>query len=89
MSKKQKLLQKLQKLPRPKDFTWDELTVLLEQNGFETYPPPGGGSHYTFQHESGFTFGVSKTHPSGILKAYQIKNAIDALESVGVIGKAK
>jgi hypothetical protein len=87
VSKKQKLLQKLLKVPSPRDFSWDELIVLMEHHGFKACPPSGGGSHYTFQHVSGFCFGVSKTHPSGLLKTYQVKDAIDALERVGVTGK--
>lgn len=45
-----------------------------------------GGSHYTFEHPSGFSFGISKTHPSGILKRYQVLSAIEALRTVGAIG---
>lgn len=46
-----------------------------------------GGSHYTFEHSSGFTFVASKTHPSGILKPYQIRVAKEALRTVGAIGE--
>ena len=42
-----------------------------------------GGSHHTFQHSGGFTFTMSKTHPSGVLKSYQIKDALEALKKVG------
>jgi hypothetical protein len=87
VSKKQKLLDRLKRVPPPKDFSWDDLVVLLEQHGFKTCPPAGGGSHYTFHHETGFCFGASKTHPSGILKVYQVKNAIEALTRVGAIGE--
>ena len=41
-----------------------------------------GGSHYTFEHESGYRFTVSKTHPSGVLKLYQIKDIKLALNEV-------
>ena len=36
-----------------------------------------------FEHTSGFKFGASKTHPSGVLKQYQIKEAISALIATG------
>ncbi len=83
MSKKQKLLAKLFRLPAPADFTWDELVTLMSHHDFEAHPPSGGGSHYTFQHRDGFTFTMSRTHPSGILKSYQVKNAKEALRAVG------
>ena len=38
-----------------------------------------------FEHSRGFRFGASKTHPSGLLKRYQIKNAIDALATVSKV----
>ncbi|MBI5594028.1 MAG: hypothetical protein HY881_26570 [Deltaproteobacteria bacterium] len=42
-----------------------------------------GGSHYIFEHSRGFRFSISKTHPGGILKAYQID---DVKEAIGQIG---
>jgi hypothetical protein len=86
VSKKQKLLEKLLRTPAPKDFTWEELVALMRHHEFEALAPAGGGSHYTFQHSSGFCFMASKTHPSGILKAYQVKDVKEALAKVGVIG---
>ena len=38
-----------------------------------------------FEHTSGFRFRMSKTHPSGILKAYQVRDAKKALKHIGVI----
>lgn len=87
MSKKHKLLEKLLRRPAPKDFTWDDLVTLMRHHGFEVYPPAGGGSHYTFQHESGYCFMASKTHPSGLLKAYQVKDAKEALAKISSIGE--
>ena len=81
MSKKLKLLIKLRKIPSPKDFPWSDLVTLLRQAGFEESCE--SGSHYMFEHvKSGFRFGMSKTHPSGILKRYQIDAAKSALEAV-------
>ena len=42
-----------------------------------------GGSHYTFEYTSGFKFGASKTHPNGLLKKYQFRDAIAAIKAVG------
>lgn len=84
MSKKKKLLDKLLKTPRPKDFPWDDLVTLMEQAGFEI--TCDGGSHHMFEHrEVGFRISISKTHPSGLLKPYQVKAAVEALTKVGAI----
>ena len=42
-----------------------------------------GGSHFTFEHSTSFRLSVSKTHPSGILKSYQVKAVKEALEFIG------
>lgn len=88
MSRKKKLLDKLTKTPRPKDFPWEDLVTLMEQAGFDV--ECDGGSHHMFEHRaSGFRFSMSKTHPSGILKIYQVKDAIEALRQVGAITEEK
>lgn len=80
MSKKDKLFERLAKRPPPTDFRWDELITLMEQNEFTV--SCSGGSHHTFQHRRGLTFSASKTHPSGILKPYQVKDALEAINKV-------
>jgi len=83
MSKKQKLLEKLCAIPEPKDFPWENLVTLMRQNGFTESCE--GGSHYTFEHISGLRLSISKTHPSGVLKRYQVRDVKDTLRAVGVI----
>lgn len=83
MSKKEKLLAKLCSSPSPKDFPWQDLVTLMGYFGFKN--TCRGGSHYMFEHESGFRFRMSKTHPSGILKNYQVRDAKKALKHIGVI----
>lgn len=83
MSKKNKLLEKLQAIPAPKDFSWDDLVTVMTRAKFVNRC--NGGSHYIFEHESGFRFSMSKTHPGGILKSYQIKAAIEALKQIGAM----
>jgi hypothetical protein len=85
VSKRAKLLQKLQAIPKPTDFTWEELITLMRWAKFRE--ECSGGSHYIFEHETGFRFSMSKSHPSGILKGYQVKAAIEALIKVEVIGE--
>lgn len=80
MSKKEKLLLKLFVIPPPKDFTWQELLTVARRAGFTESCE--GGSHYTFEHTNGYRFIMSKTHPSGILKLYQINAAKEAINIV-------
>lgn len=88
MSKKEKRIGRLFNIPPPKDFSWTELVAVLKGVGFKEYCD--GGSHYTFEHPaSGFSFGMSKTHPSGILKRYQVDAAKEALRTVGALGEDK
>jgi len=83
MSKKDKLLTKLCAIPPPKDFPWHDLITLTSQFGFKNSCQ--GGSHYIFEHTTGFRFSMSKTHPGGILKTYQIRDAKNALKHIGAI----
>ncbi|MBW2350823.1 MAG: type II toxin-antitoxin system HicA family toxin [Deltaproteobacteria bacterium] len=83
MSKKEKLLAKLYASPSPKDFPWHDFITLMGYFGFKG--TCGGGSHYMFEYSSGFRFRMSKTHPSGILKPYQIRDPKNALRHIGVI----
>lgn len=81
LSKQNKLKIKLLKKPPPVDFTWSDFVTLMNSLNFKESCT--GGSHYMFEHTSGFKFGASKTHPSGVLKQYQIKEAISALIATG------
>lgn len=85
MSQKEKLLAKLTKKPSPKDFSWNELVRIMSQYDF--VESCNGGSHYTFMHSSGVVAKISKTHPSGILKKYQIEAAIEALRTISKNGE--
>lgn len=87
MSKKDKLLSRLMGQPAPRDFPWSDLLTVMGQFGFSTRC--SGGSHFTFEHHSGFRFTVSRTHPGGILKAYQVKDALQALAIVRALNGEK
>jgi hypothetical protein len=41
-----------------------------------------------FEHASGYRFSMSRTHPSGILKVYQVRAALEALRCVGEYGES-
>lgn len=81
MSKSEKLYKRLFSNNPPTDFTWEELITVMRRIGFKE--SCCGGSHYIFEHISGYRFSISKTHPSGILKKYQVKAAKEAINSVG------
>ena len=83
MPKRDKLLLRLAARPAPKDFSWDELLTVMRRCGFESRCD--GGSHYMFEHATGLRLGVSRTHPGGTLKAYQIKSVLEALARVDAL----
>lgn len=82
MSKKDKLLKRLFSVPGPKDFEWRELITLMEQCGFKA--TCRGGSHYMFEHTTGYCKRIPRPHPDGTLKSYQVKEAKAALIEIGV-----
>jgi hypothetical protein len=81
MSRRNKRLLRLFGAPPPTDFKWSELLSVMTAANFSN--ECNGGSHYMFEHTSGFRFFISKTHPSGILRPYQIRDAKEALQHVG------
>ena len=84
MSNKEKLLKRL-KL-KPKDFTYDELKILLKYLGFHEYKKgKTSGSRVKFLNENGVKIDLHKPHPKNILKSYQINNIIEILSKGGFI----
>lgn len=81
MTKKDKRLNALFSEPPPKDFTWLSLIAVLTHAGFSN--ECNGGSHYLFEHTSGMRLRLSKTHPTGLLKRYQIEDTKEVLIKVG------
>ena len=80
MSKKEKLRERLGLLP--KDFTWDELVILLEQYGFEMLT--GSGSRRKFTNRDGRLVAFHRPHPGNIVKGYvlkEVKNLLDEIDS--------
>ena len=84
MSKKEKLLERL--LSHPKDFTFDELTTLLNRLGYVmTKAGKTGGSRVSFVNGDGDYIRLHKPHPRNILKQYQIDDVIDVLSERGLL----
>ena len=84
MSKKEKLLLRLQE--RPKDFTWDELTTLLKSLGYTPWKTgKTGGSRRRFLHPTAPPISLHKPHPRNTLKRYAIDDIIEKLTNEGMI----
>ncbi len=66
-------------LSKPGDFEWGELTALMEAFGYEI--KTAGGSGRKFIHpETRATLFMHQPHPSKVLKAYQVREAINFLK---------
>jgi HicA toxin of bacterial toxin-antitoxin, len=84
MSRKDKLIQRF--LSRPKDFTWEELVVMLSGFGFEEVSTgKTGGSRRRFTNTESVVITLHKPHPRNILKVYQVDQIIDVLTREGFI----
>lgn len=79
MTKRDKLIERF--LSKPKDFTWNELTKVL--NGLkykEVSAGKTGGTRVRFIHESYPPIILHRPHPKLILKRYQLEAIIDLLK---------
>ena len=85
MSKKEKLIYRF--LSLPKDFTYDELDVLLKYFGFEA--EKGGkttGSAIKYKHsDTGVRIYLHKPHPGNFLKKYILIQVMDLLRKEGYL----
>jgi hypothetical protein len=73
VSKLRKAIERL--LSKPVDYTWDELLSLMISLGFELRTA-GGSSRKAL-------FFLHEPHPSKVLKAYQVRAAIQFLRNEG------
>ncbi|MCD8238698.1 MAG: type II toxin-antitoxin system HicA family toxin [Clostridiales bacterium] len=82
MSKKDKLIEKLLKLP--KDFTFAEMETLLSYYGYAL--KQGKGSAVKFIKEgSSEVINFHKPHPDGVLKKYILEQVISKLQKEGLL----
>ncbi len=84
MSKKEKFIARL--LSKPKDFTFEELTVLLGCFGYtEVNIGKTSGSRVAFSNDKKEYIRLHKPHPRNVLKPYQILDIISALKERGLL----
>lgn len=82
MSKTQKVIDRL--LSYPKDFTWDEMIIVLNHLGYKKLPGgKTGGSRRKFADASGHLIILHEPHPANLLKQYQLKEVIGKLRETG------
>lgn len=83
MSKKEKLLERLQ--ARPKDFTWAEACRLMRQHGYELSNARRGSSRTFYNAERQHVVGLHEPHNRDFLLRYELDALIDALRTIGVL----
>jgi HicA toxin of bacterial toxin-antitoxin, len=82
MTKRQKAVERL--LSRPTDYAWGDFRTLLEGFGYELQTVGGSGRKFVNPNTGSGLF-IHEPHPSKILKAYQVKLAIQFLRTEGHI----
>jgi hypothetical protein len=84
LAKKTKLCERL--LSKPKDFSFEELTTLMGHFAY-TIANSGktGGSRVAFTNAQNDYIRLHRPHPGSILKQYQIRDIIAALQERGLL----
>lgn len=84
MAEHEKLIERFSS--KPKDFTWAELTALLQGFGYEEVTGgKTGGSRRRFIHDTAPAIFLHKPHPGNELKMYQVKEVFNVLVEGGFI----
>lgn len=84
MTKQEKLIKRLKS--KPKDFTWNELTSLLNKLDFiEVKTGSTGGSRRRFINSNNVAIILHEPHPNKIIKRYQMEQIIEILSAEGLI----
>lgn len=84
MGTKEKLRERFLKMPS--DFTFDEMSRLLEGYGYERSDKGRtSGSRVIFKNDSKRPIMLHKPHPGNIIKEYAMKQVYDDLKEAGLI----
>jgi hypothetical protein len=73
MTKRQQAVERL--LAKPVDYTWGELRALMEGFGYELQTVGGSGRKFV-DPNTGLGLFIHEPHPTRILKAYQVRLAL-------------
>jgi|JI61114BRNA_FD_contig_21_5469851_length_1298_multi_4_in_0_out_0_3 hypothetical protein len=86
MSTKKKLQEKLQRIPPPKDFRWDDLVTVMDHLGFDL-DQSGGGSHkhFVLRSDADKIVDIYRPHPNGIMYGTQLREIVEKLKDWGVL----
>ena len=82
MAKIEKALRRL--CSKPSDFEWNELKAIMEHFGFELKTTGGSGRKFIHPETRAAHF-VHEPHPSKVLKAYQVRDAVAFLVKEGIL----
>ena len=87
VSKKQKQVEKLLKVPPPKDLSWSELEAALGALGFDFYPNAAGGSHGKFKHrdDPSLVLIAAKPHPLPVVGVGTVKSIVQWLQENNIV----
>lgn len=83
MSKKEKLIDRLLKIPN--DFTFDEMLSLLSYFGYELKQGGTGSGIKFIKQGSNEVINFHKPHPNGTLKRYILMQVIEKLRKDGLL----
>lgn len=82
MGTKEKLIERFKQ--QPKDFTFDEMTKLLECFGYaKSNKGKTSGSRVIFKNEGKQPIMLHKPHPGNIVKSYVMKQVYEYLKESG------
>lgn len=82
MAKIEKLLRRL--ASKPADFEWSEFKTIMEHFGFELKTAGGAGRKFIHPETRAVHF-MHEPHPSKVLKAYQVRDAVAFLTKEGYL----
>jgi hypothetical protein len=82
MSKFEKALDRLQR--KPKDFTWNELQVIMKKFGYDKHSNSGSARRF-FNPKTNASVHLHEPHPVKIMKRYALEIVIEHLTEQNLI----
>jgi hypothetical protein len=82
MAKIEKIVRRLSS--KPADFEWSEFKAVMQHFGFELKTTGGSGRKFIHRETRAALF-MHEPHPSKVLKAYQVRDAVAFLTKEGYL----